>query len=240
MPLENATSLATLNPEYPLGTDPVASADDHIRLIKSVLKKTFPNVVSPITVSQDDLNNRGVPTGFIGLWSGVAALIPAGWLLCDGQNNTPDLRDRFIVGAGGSYAVGAKGGAINATTTSAGTHTHTTAAGGAHTPTGAVQPHQLTIEELPSHQHDSSWGESGIEAPYGVSGSDKGHVGSADTDNDNYEYRTSLVGGDKAHTHDLKLDPVGTHTHTVDASGDHNHAVDTRSPYYALCYIMKG
>lgn len=41
----------------------------------------------------------GVPSGAIVMWSGAIADIPAGWLLCDGNNGTPDLRDRFIVGA---------------------------------------------------------------------------------------------------------------------------------------------
>ena len=39
------------------------------------------------------------PTGTIVMWSGTIASIPTGWQLCDGTNGTPDLRDRFIVGA---------------------------------------------------------------------------------------------------------------------------------------------
>jgi hypothetical protein len=41
----------------------------------------------------------GVPSGVIVMWSGTVATIPTGWFLCDGENDTPDLRDRFIVGA---------------------------------------------------------------------------------------------------------------------------------------------
>lgn len=41
----------------------------------------------------------GIPAGVIAMWSGAIADIPAGWYLCDGNNGTPDLRDRFIVGA---------------------------------------------------------------------------------------------------------------------------------------------
>jgi len=52
----------------------------------------------------------GVPTGLISMWSGSVAAIPGGWQLCDGTNGTPDLRDRFIVGAGSSYAPGNTGG----------------------------------------------------------------------------------------------------------------------------------
>lgn len=50
------------------------------------------------------------------MWSGSIVSIPSGWVLCDGTNGTPDLRDRFIVGAGGTYSPGQTGGAI--------THTH--------------------------------------------------------------------------------------------------------------------
>merc|ERR1719362_2207293 len=42
-----------------------------------------------------------VPTGTIVMWSGSIQNIPNGWKLCDGSNNTPDLRDRFILGGGG-------------------------------------------------------------------------------------------------------------------------------------------
>jgi hypothetical protein len=65
---------------------------------------------------------NGVPSGGIVLWSGSIASIPSGWLLCDGTNGTPNLRDRFVVGAGSTYAVNATGGSANATLVS---HTHT-------------------------------------------------------------------------------------------------------------------
>jgi hypothetical protein len=63
-----------------------------------------------------------VPSGSIMLWSGSLASIPAGWLLCNGSSGTPDLRDRFVVGAGSTYAVAATGGSANAIVVS---HTHT-------------------------------------------------------------------------------------------------------------------
>jgi hypothetical protein len=67
------------------------------------------------------VQNR-IPTGVIVMWSGSIASIPAGWALCDGGNSTPDLRDRFLVGAGSTYAVAATGGSANAIVV---THTHT-------------------------------------------------------------------------------------------------------------------
>src|SRR5690606_35053309 len=59
----------------------------------------------------------GVPSGVIMMWSGSTSTIPAGWFLCNGSNGTPDLRNRFIVGAGSTYGVGATGGANEVTLT---------------------------------------------------------------------------------------------------------------------------
>jgi microcystin-dependent protein len=66
-----------------------------------------------------------IPTGMISLWYGSIGSVPSGWYLCDGSNGTPDLRDRFIIGAGTSYAVGATGGSANHTLTTAEMPTHT-------------------------------------------------------------------------------------------------------------------
>ena len=81
-----------------------------------------------------DLTVQGVGgfvTGMILLWSGASNAIPSGWVLCNGSNSTPDLRDRFVVGAGSGYSVGATGGAASVTLTvnqiPAHTHTHTKA-----------------------------------------------------------------------------------------------------------------
>jgi microcystin-dependent protein len=60
--------------------------------------------------------------GMILLWSGSIGSVPAGWALCDGSNSTPDLRNRFIVCAGSTYAVGATGGTADSIVV---THTHT-------------------------------------------------------------------------------------------------------------------
>jgi len=46
------------------------------------------------------------PRGLIGLWSGAYDTVPQGWALCDGTNGTPDLRDKFVVGAGSKYELG--------------------------------------------------------------------------------------------------------------------------------------
>jgi len=73
------------------------------------------------------------PAGVIVLWSGSIGSIPSGWVLCNGSNGTPDLRDRFIVGAGSTYAVDATGGSANAIVVS---HTHTASSTSAVTDPG--------------------------------------------------------------------------------------------------------
>jgi hypothetical protein len=63
-----------------------------------------------------------IPAGIISMWSGSIGTIPSGWLICDGSNGTPDLRNRFIVGAGSTYSVAATGGSADAIVVS---HNHT-------------------------------------------------------------------------------------------------------------------
>ena len=63
-----------------------------------------------------------VPSGAIIMWSGSIGSIPAGYYICDGNNGTPDLRDRFVVGAGNTYAVGNTGGFTSSVTSNIGTN----------------------------------------------------------------------------------------------------------------------
>ena len=84
---------------------------------------------------------HAVPQGSIIMWYGASNTVPTGWQICDGTNSTPNLRDKFIVGAGTTYSNGDTGGSANAVVVS---HSHSvTDAGHAHasqydnrTPTG--------------------------------------------------------------------------------------------------------
>ena len=92
------------------------------------------NGTASVTMSSIDqvktaLGITSLPSGIIVMWSGSSTDIPTGWLLCDGSNGTPDLRDRFIVGAGSTYSPKATGGEAT---------------------------HKLTIAEMPSHNHNLS------------------------------------------------------------------------------------
>lgn len=70
-----------------------------------------------------------VPRGLISMWSGAVASLPRGWVLCDGSNDTPDLRGRFIVGAGGDYTPGDNGGNDSITLSSSQLPSHSHSAG---------------------------------------------------------------------------------------------------------------
>ena len=71
----------------------------------------------------------GVPSGGIIMWCGYDGQgIPDGWVLCNGENGTPDLRDRFIVGSGNRYSIGNTGGEDRVT---------------------------LSVDQIPRHKHDA-------------------------------------------------------------------------------------
>lgn len=172
--------------------------------------------------------------GIIVLWSGAIVDIPPGWHLCDGQAGTPDLRNRFIVGAGDTYAPDAVGGS--------GSHDHTASSVNDihnHVATNALDQHVHTFE---GDGHD-----------HGVDGS--GHFHPLEVGN-----QIENVYPDGAfydHTEDVEItgdtteeDAVGTtdadqHGHVITVQNDtHNHGITVNAktvlpPYYALAYIMK-
>jgi len=89
-----------------------------------------------LSAKSESSRGNSLPVGTILMWSGAVANIPDGWQLCNGANNTPDMRDRFVVGAGNAYNPGAIGEPdthnhrVNAhsgtfTTSTTGNHTHT-------------------------------------------------------------------------------------------------------------------
>jgi hypothetical protein len=151
-----------------------------------------------------------LPTGVITMWSGTIATIPSGWLLCNGSSGTPDLRDRFIVGARQDDAGVAKtnitgsltqtGGSKDAITVSH-THTASTSTAGAHVHTMVFQTNQA------DHAITGNVGDNGVLNDTRTSGS------------------MSTEGN---HTHTITVDSAGS-------SGTNANLV----PYYALAFIMK-
>lgn len=124
-----------------------------------------------------------IPTGIITLWSGAISGIPSGWVLCNGSNSTPDLRDRFVVGAGTTYAVGATGGANSVTldSTMIPSHTHSVTASG--TTSGHSNDHTHTVTSTGTtstvsndHSHTFSGTTSGQSNTHSHGVSDPGHA----------------------------------------------------------------
>lgn len=85
MPLETATYISDLITSNPAASDPMAGADDHLRLIKATIKNTFPDVTGAVNVTQAQLNT---------LATGVTLLSPSGAKL-----RTNDYLSSSAVGA---------------------------------------------------------------------------------------------------------------------------------------------
>jgi microcystin-dependent protein len=176
-----------------------------------------------------------IPTGVITLWSGAIASIPSGWVLCNGSNSTPDLRDRFVVGAGSTYAVNATGGANTVTldatmipahthtfsaTTSAVSNNHTHTFSGTTTQENTGHTHSISD---PGHRHLATT--SGVQGSVAVSGSNHiaydTRVSSGLFTNENFEY--ILGGTTSAPNAGLTSSNTTGITGTNDISNNHNH-----------------
>jgi len=148
-------------------------------------------------------------SGMILLWSGSTGSIPSGFVLCNGSNSTPDLRDRFVVGAGNSYSVGNTGGAN--------TRTDTVNISGSDS---------VNISVSGSGNVGNEFGQFGSTNLYGYNGTGV-----------QYRVMNNFYWGTTTHNHAYNFS--GSGSDTVNISGSDNVSIDTRSPYYALCYIMK-
>ena len=152
-------------------------------------------------------------TGMIMLWSGSTSSVPSGWALCNGSSGTPDLRDRFVVGAGSTYAVNATGGSANATLPSH-SHSGATSNGGAHTHSVYVRNDNATNTNGDTLNRPNT----------GVLGDEQGTKG----------YRTT----NGSSTQLLKNSSTHTHSFTTNSPGSSGTNANL-PPYYALAYIMK-
>jgi len=101
---------------------------------------TYDNLYGIIGVAGTSTGTT-IPTGMISLWYGSIGSVPSGWYLCDGTNGTPDLRNKFVVGAGSTYSVAATGGSTDAIVVS---HTHTATSTSTSTVTDPTHTHNYT------------------------------------------------------------------------------------------------
>lgn len=222
MGLETGTFINSLVVTNPTGNDGKSQGDDHLRLLKSTIKNTFPNVTGAVTATHTQLNATtasGVlnSPGMVILFAGSQAQIPAGWQLCNGTGTTstgipvPDLRSKFIQGATGDGGVtprNSTGGAL--------THNHTLSINGT----------ALTIAQIPAHTHSKTY-------TYVAGGAL--NLGFIYNDPNIYH-----GGGDSRTT-------AGPKTMTTSSTGSgavHTHTGSTGvsnnvPPYFALMYIIK-
>ena len=203
------------------------------------------------------------------LWYGSVASIPSGWVLCDGNNSTPDLRERFVVGAGGNnstvsgngYSVDDKGGFTDATLVehshTINNHTHSFSGSDSHSHTINNHTHSFSGSSShshgindPGHTHTMNFNQGNIISSGGAFGlKDSGTANRINTNTTGISVNSQSVSisGNTGNPSDR-----GTNSQTVSISGNTGNPSNTGTnsqgssatnknlpPYYALCYIMK-
>ena len=176
--------------------------------------ESTPRIALNVKRLSKESNASSVPSGTILPWYGDPNSIPSGFALCNGSNGTPDLRDRFLVGAGSSYNRGATGGANTVTlnTNQIPSHAHSR---GTMNITGSAQVgsewHWGWTTDISSGSLYTRYTTAGVRNEGGAS--DKYKIMLYFDASRNWTGVTSYVGGSQSH--------------------------ENRPPYYAVYYIMK-
>ena len=213
----------------------------------------------------DDARAEAVPIGFIGEWAGLSSNIPSGWLLCNGQPsgsaayaaatgyaNTPNLVNRFIVGAGPAYSGnptslfsarteggGVANGSITLSTAQMPVHNHGSTysdyQNGTH-----YHLNNFTISGG-AHQHEIHLLDSG---PFDSEGADgSGFDSGPQSGWNNYAPNGNTIQGQGSHSHSVYANTNSAnayHRHYVGTSNaGSGSAINVLPHYYALCYITK-
>lgn len=191
-----------------------------------------------------------VPIGSVIMWSGNSSNVPTGWLLCNGQAvsrttyetlynlqgnvfgagdgsttfNLPDMRDRFVVGAGNAYSSNSQGGSNSNNIT----HSHTV---NAHTHTIGNHTHNCSsLIALFNLQNDRAYM---VSRSYSWSASNANYTGSSHANTYVSGRGTGVVGN---------TDSGGAGTTSSNGSTTGNGgstSVENRPPYLGILYIIK-
>ena len=160
--------------------------------------------------------DSSIPSGTIITWYGALGSIPSGFVLCDGSNGTPDLRNRFIVGAGNSYTLGATGGAATVA---------------------------LTTAQMPSHNHSASIGNANTSYLSKVQFANSWSYKNPVSLSTNGTSAWCQAGEESGGGYDATMrftNSLASHGHSITISSNgSSQAHENRPPYYALYYIMK-
>ncbi len=190
---------------------------------------TYTNPATGAGAASTDVGGfgAGLPAGCIVMWAGTIATIPAGWVICDGNNGTPNLLAKFIKGvATAATNPGGTGGAASVNYTPVGTNNAPAIAWPAGVPAAANES---------AHTHDGSTlvvGAPSATIATGSSGAVKPtatHIHSV----------TGNTGAGTAHSHAITW-PAGVPTLAAAPAFTGTQAsIATEPAYYALAFIMK-
>lgn len=157
------------------------------------------------------VQTSGLPVGAILLWNSSIGSIPTGWALCDGNNGTPNLTDKFIIGAGSTYSIGDIGGS---STSGVGEHTHT-----APPTTGEDGDHFHVFTNPHTHTTTGPTVSSNAGA--------HNHL-----NNSVPESEALLSAGPHTHNYSFTTDAAGAHGHPIstNSANSHDHDPSTTNP----------
>lgn len=163
------------------------------------------------------------PAGTLVMFDGTAeardAAYPSSlWELCDGDNDTPDSRDRCPVGVSNTKDIGTTGGDATGTTDPAGGHDHG----------GATDGHALTAEENGPHTHED------ITLPMSSDDNSQSPYDRIEGSSEQSDGTSTIEGAETGSS------GSGTpHTHDITAADDHTHDFDCQSPYFTVWFLKR-
>ena len=177
-------------------------------------------------------SDASVPSGVIVAWSGLISAIPSGFVLCNGSNGTPDLRNRFLIGASSDTTVtsstfaGITLGSVSGYSKRSGGNKDATLVSHSHTlshthtfsgsVTGGTHSHTYIDQYVVINNGYRPWPAS----------------------NNDCAQRNVNVGGDGSHSHTYSGTTQAGNTSTTNIQGSSSTNVNL-PPYYSLAYIMK-
>ena len=220
---EVGVSAATASANHFITMVDTASGNENIRVDTDLTYNPVTNTLNVPNISGNGSGLSGIEafvTGMIILWYGNTGNIPTGFVLCDGSGGTPDLRDRFVVGAGSAYSPGNSG--CNSSVT-------------------------LSTSQLPSHTHgDGSLSTNTATLTGSVSGISESFGGFGGSASGVFsKFGGVNLGGTPGNPDSNACGGFnfnGNHSHDVTGSTGSTgsgSSIENRPPYYALCYIMK-
>jgi hypothetical protein len=174
-----------------------------------------------------------IPQFGVVIWTGLISNIPSGFVLCDGSNGTPNLSDRFILGASSTKIKGDVGGTetITFSLNNIPPHSHTgvTSLNGSHNHSGFTNNNQndgahTHVQNL-KPPDDKNWSGAMNQIP---------SADSSSTRSSTY----NVASTDSAHRHGISVEPAHTHTFTTSAVGT-GAAFNIMPAYYVVAFIMK-